>query len=63
MDTAGLGHLKWPEMGDTCTTPMEALRSASKCNTVPEKQFDLLNTKVENNTIMKLLTNKVNPTT
>jgi hypothetical protein len=45
------------------TTPLEALRIASKCNTIPEKQHDLLNNKVENNTIMKLLTYKINPTT
>jgi hypothetical protein len=25
-------------IGYNCTTPMEALRSASKCNTIPEKQ-------------------------
>jgi hypothetical protein len=42
---------------------MEAVRSASKCNTIPEKQHDLLNNKVENNTIVKLLTYKINPTT
>jgi hypothetical protein len=42
---------------------MEALRSASKCNTIPEKQHDLLNNKVENNTVMKILTYKINPTT
>jgi hypothetical protein len=42
---------------------MEALRSASKCNTIPEKQHNLLNNKVENNTIMKLLTYKINPAT
>jgi hypothetical protein len=42
---------------------MEALRSASKCNTSLEKQHDLLNNKVENNTIMKLLIYKRNPTT
>jgi hypothetical protein len=47
----------------SCTTPMEALRSASKCNTIPEKQHDLLNNTVENNTIMKLPTYKINPTT
>jgi hypothetical protein len=41
---------------------MEALRSASKCNTIPEKQHDLLNNKAEN-TIMKLLTYKMNPST
>jgi hypothetical protein len=41
---------------------MEAMRSATKCNTIPEKQHDLLNNK-ENNTIMKLLTYKINPTT
>jgi hypothetical protein len=42
---------------------MEALRSASKCNTIPEKQHDILNSKVENITVMKLLTYKINPTT
>jgi hypothetical protein len=42
---------------------MEALRCASKCNTIPEIQHDLLNNKVENNTIMELLTYKINPTT
>jgi hypothetical protein len=46
-----------------CTTPMEAVRSANKCNTIPEKQRELLNNNVENNTIMKLLTYKINPTT
>jgi hypothetical protein len=35
---------------------MEDLRSASKCNTIPEKEHDLLNSEAENNTIMKLLT-------
>jgi hypothetical protein len=40
---------------------MEALRSANKCNTISEKH-DLLN-KVQNNTIMKLLTYKINPVT
>jgi hypothetical protein len=45
-------------------TPMEALVSASKCNTIPDKQHNLLNSKVENNnTIMKLLTHKINPAT
>jgi hypothetical protein len=29
-----------------CTTLMEALRSASKCNTIPEKQHNLLNNKM-----------------
>jgi hypothetical protein len=42
--------------GYDCTTAMEALRTASKCNAVPEKQHDLLNNKVGNNTVMKLLT-------
>jgi hypothetical protein len=42
---------------------MEALRSATKCNTIPEKQYDLLNNKVAQNTIMKLLTYKINPAT
>jgi hypothetical protein len=42
---------------------VEAVRSVSKCNTIPEKQHDLLNNKVENNTIMKLLTYKINPAT
>jgi hypothetical protein len=42
--------------------PMEALRSASKCNIIPKKH-DLLNNEVESNTIMKLLTYKINPTT
>jgi hypothetical protein len=42
---------------------MEALTSARKCNTIPEKQHDLLNNKVEKNTIMKMLTYKINPTT
>jgi hypothetical protein len=46
-----------------CTSPMEVLRNASKCNTIPEKQRDLLNNKVEYNTIMKHLTYKINPTT
>jgi hypothetical protein len=46
-----------------CTTPVEALRCASKCNTIPEKQHDLLNNTVENNIIMKLLMFKINPTT
>jgi hypothetical protein len=46
-----------------CTTPVEALRSASKCNTIPEKLRGLLKNKVENNTIMKLLTYKINQTT
>jgi hypothetical protein len=32
-----------------------ALRTASKCNTIPEKRHDLPKNKVENNTIMKLL--------
>jgi hypothetical protein len=41
---------------------MEALRCASKCNAIPD-EHDLLNKKVENNTIMKLLTYKINPTT
>jgi hypothetical protein len=38
--------------------PMEALRSANKCNTIPEKQHNLLNNKAENNTIMKFLLRK-----
>jgi hypothetical protein len=38
---------------------MEALRNASKCNTFPEKQHDLLDNNVENNIIMKLLTYKI----
>jgi hypothetical protein len=42
---------------------MEPLRNASKWNTIPEKPHDLLNSKVENNTIMKLLTYKINTTT
>jgi hypothetical protein len=41
---------------------MKALRSASKCNTIPEKQHELLNNKVAKNTSMKLLTYKINPT-
>jgi hypothetical protein len=41
---------------------MEALRSAGKRNTIPEKQHYLLNKKVEDNTLMKFLTYK-NPTT
>jgi hypothetical protein len=35
---------------------MEALRSVSKCNKIPEKQHDLVNNKVENNAVMKVLT-------
>jgi hypothetical protein len=46
-----------------CTTPMEALRSASKCNTIPEKQYNLLKNKLKNNTIIKLLTYNISPTT
>jgi hypothetical protein len=42
---------------------MEALRSASKCNTIPAKQHDLPNNIVENNKILKILTYKLNPTT
>jgi hypothetical protein len=42
---------------------MEALRSAGKCNTIPGKQHDLLNNKVENNTGMKTLTYQINQTT
>jgi hypothetical protein len=42
---------------------MEAFSSARKCNTIPYKRHDLLNNKAENNTIMKLFTYKVNPTT
>jgi hypothetical protein len=42
---------------------MEAVISEIECNTIPEKQHDLLNNKVENNTIMKLLTYTINPTT
>jgi hypothetical protein len=42
---------------------VEALRSATKCNKIPEKQHDLLNNTVENNTFMKLLTYKINPAT
>jgi hypothetical protein len=42
---------------------MEALRSAIKRNTIPEQQHDLLNHKIKKNTIMKLLTYKINPTT
>jgi hypothetical protein len=48
---------------DTAPPRLEALRSASKCNSIPEKQHDLLSNKVENNTIMKILTYKINPTT
>jgi hypothetical protein len=40
---------------------MEALRNASKCNTIPEKQHGLLNNKAPKNTIMKLITYKINP--
>jgi hypothetical protein len=46
-----------------CTNPVEALRSASKCNTIPDKQHDLQNNNVESNTIMKRLTYKINPST
>jgi hypothetical protein len=46
-----------------CTTPMETLRSTSKCNTVPDKQHDLLNNKAAKNTIMKLHTHKIYPST
>jgi hypothetical protein len=38
---------------------MKAARSANKYNTVPDKQHDLMN----NKTIMKLFTYKINPTT
>jgi hypothetical protein len=41
---------------------MKALRSASKYNTIPEKQHYLLNNKVAKNTSMKLPTYKINPT-
>jgi hypothetical protein len=42
---------------------VEALRSASKCNSIPEKQQNLVNNEVENNTLLQLLTYKINPTT
>jgi hypothetical protein len=42
---------------------MEALRSARKCNTIPAKQHNLLNNKIKNNTIIKLLSYKRSPTT
>jgi hypothetical protein len=35
--------------------PIETLRSATKCNTIPEKQHDLLRDKVEYNIIIELL--------
>jgi hypothetical protein len=42
---------------------MEALRSASKCNTIPDKQHNLLNNEIKNDTIIKLLTYNISPTT
>jgi hypothetical protein len=39
---------------------MEALRSARKCSTISEKKLDLLNNEVKINTIMKILTYKIN---
>jgi hypothetical protein len=38
-------------------SPIEALRSASKCNTIPgKKQNNLLKNKIKNNSIIQLLT-------
>jgi hypothetical protein len=41
---------------------MESVRSAKKYNTVSNKQHDLLNNKTENNTVMKIITYQINPT-
>jgi hypothetical protein len=41
---------------------MEDMRSASKRNTIPDKQHDLLNRKAENNTFIMPVTYKINPT-
>jgi hypothetical protein len=40
---------------------MEGLRSGSRCNKTPEKQHNLPNNELINNTIIKLLTYSINP--
>jgi hypothetical protein len=43
--------------------PIENLRSESKCNTIPDKEHNLPNNKIKNNTIINLLTYSMSPTT